>query len=537
MWMNDNSKTKEQLIAELVELRKKLEHYEHGPIAAPLLLDSVVENLPLMIFVKEAKTLDFVLFNKAGEDLLGYSRADLIGKNDYDFFPEDEAKRFIANDRQVLDNKQLLDISEETIQTVKGERILHTRKIPILDSQDKPVYLLGISVDITEQKNAQQALFLAKKQAESANRAKSDFLASLSHELRTPLNSILGFAQLLQMGRVNPLNPSQLTNVSQIIDGGTHLLKLINDVLDLASIEAGKTDFNIEEVPVKAVVDDCMDYVRANAALGNILLSTAFECNNRFVVGDETRIKQVLLNLLSNGIKYNQTGGSVTVACTKIGSTTLRISVTDTGKGIAEDMRAQMFLPFNRLGAELTDIDGTGLGLVVCKNLIEQMQGKIGFEAHNTGSTFWFELPLGEKTLNNTSTVKTTKPLKSQYKLNALVLYVEDNLSNIQLMEAICKNVEGMRLKTVTTAEKGIAIAQALQPDIIILDIDLPGMCGIEAAEYLRKSLRTANIPIVGLSARAMPADIDSALDAGFEQYLTKPINVGKLMETLTDLM
>ena len=263
-----------------------------------------------MVFVKSSDDLRFVRFNKAGEELLGHAREDLIGKNDYDFFPPDEADFFSQKDREVLEERKLVDIPEEPIETKTGTRILHTKKLPILDEEGVPRFLLGISEDITERKEAEQQLREAKEEAERANRAKDEFLSRMSHELRTPLNAVLGFAQVLQMGS---LDTDESESVKQILRGGRHLLALIDEVLDISRISTGQLSISQEPVSVAAAIKEAVELVRPIAAERGIEFREE-AVNGSHVLADRQRLKQVLLNLLSNGVKYNRPGGIVSIS-------------------------------------------------------------------------------------------------------------------------------------------------------------------------------------------------------------------------------
>ena len=356
-------------------------------------LDSLIENLPHMVFVKDATDLRFVRFNRAGEELLGYPRAALVGKNDYDFFPKDEADFFTSKDREVLDGGHLVDIAEEVIDTANGQRILHTRKIPIRDEAGRPVYLLGISEDITERKQADDLLDAARAEADRANRAKTEFLSRMSHELRTPLNAILGFSQLLAL---DELTDEQRSYVGYVDGAGRDLLQLINEVLDLSRVEAGGMAVAADIVPVGEVIAEVAALVGPLASPRGIEIDAPSPGADVIVVADRQRLKQVLLNLVTNAVKYNHATGRVKVRCRSAGER-VRISVQDTGPGIAAELVHRLFRPFERLDADALQVEGTGIGLALAKGLVEAMGGTIGVKSTlGRGSTFWFELPTTE---------------------------------------------------------------------------------------------------------------------------------------------
>ncbi len=360
--------------------------------SAQAFLDSVIENIPDMVFVKDAESLKFVRLNRAGEALLGFSRLELIGKGDADFFPKEQADFFIEKDREVLKNGVMIEIEAENLRTRYGaERILHTKKIPIMGNNGNPEFLLGISRDITEQRLTEAHLQAAKAEADRVSKAKSEFLSRMSHELRTPLNAVLGFGQLLEMSE---LAESQRDYASHIIRAGQHLLNLINEVLDVSRIETGALSLSFQPVNVADVIAETVNLVRPLAAQRNISLSNEVADDaDLFVVADRQRLAQVLLNLLGNAIKYNLEGGSVVVFCESRAGNLLRIVVRDTGPGISPEQQKRLFVPFERLAASMTKVEGTGLGLALARGLCEAMQGSIGVESEvGKGSSFWVEL-------------------------------------------------------------------------------------------------------------------------------------------------
>ena len=396
----------------------------------------------------------------------------------------------------------------------------------------------GTGADVTELRKMQENMIRAKEEAETANMAKSGFLSSMSHELRTPLNAILGFGQMLQYNPKEPLTESQQTSVEYILKGGEHLLDLINDVLDLAKIEAGKVELSIENIASLDIITECRELVDEMAAKRHITITTPDAGQNtKLIRADYTRVKQVCLNLMSNAIKYNLEGGSISISLEEVNAGLLRFSVSDTGPGIPLEKQSGLFTAFNRLGAENSDIEGTGIGLVVSRDLIEMMEGKIGFDStEGVGSTFWFELPLcqnqGDEQAASVKTVPsgTGEHLKE---IHATMLYVEDNPSNLQLMELITSRVEGLEMISAHTAELGIDLAKSKLPDIIILDINLPGMNGFEALKILQNDTETRTIPVLALSANATRTDIENGEAAGFLKYLTKPIKVTEITDAI----
>ncbi len=373
----------------------------------------------------------------------------------------------------------------------------------------------------------------ARAAAEKANLAKSDFLSSMSHELRTPLNAVLGFAQLLASEEPPP-TASQMRALEQILKGGWYLLRLINEILDLAMIESGKLTISRETMGLADVLDDCQAMIAPQALKRGISLHFPVLEQAYFIHADRTRVKQVMINLLSNAIKYNRPGGSVVVACTPGAGDTLRVSVSDTGAGLTGVQVEQLFQPFNRLGQQDGQEEGTGIGLVVTRQLVELMGGTIGVEsAVGAGTTFWFELSASAAPALAPASQVPPRALAAADAPPRTLLYVEDNPANLALVEQLIERRSDLKLLTATDGFQGIQLAQAYQPDVILMDINLPGVSGYGCLKILREDRATAHIPVLALSANAMPRDIAKGLQAGFFRYLTKPINVIEFMAAL----
>lgn len=380
------------------------------------------------------------------------------------------------------------------------------------------------------------ALQAAKLTAEKANLAKSDFLSNMSHELRSPLNAILGFAQLIESGTPPP-TPAQRQSVDQILQAGWYLLVLINEILDLALIESGRLSLSPEPILLADVLSDCRGMIEPLAMKNGIALTFPHFDGTPYVKADRTRLKQVLINLLSNAIKYNRTGGSVEVICTTSLTKRTRIAVHDTGNGLPPEKLAQLFQPFNRLGQETGSAEGTGIGLVVSKRLVELMGGEIGAESTvGVGSVFWIELHAthAPQLLAAAAELKATEvpPVHTDAPQHTL-LCVEDNPANLLLVEKLMERRPDIRLLVAKDGIRGVEMARAARPDVILMDINLPGISGLIALGILADDPKTAGIPVIALSANAMPADIEKGLTAGFFRYLTKPIKVNEFMETL----
>jgi len=390
-----------------------------------------------------------------------------------------------------------------------------------------------VLTDISERKRAERERNQALAAAEKANRVKSDFLSSMSHELRTPLNAILGFAQLIESGSPPPTDTQQ-RSIEQILHAGWYLLELINEILDLALIESGKLALTLEPVALAEVMQECRAMTEPQGQNRGVVVNFAACTFPKFVLADRTRLKQILINLLANGIKYNKPGGTVTVDCQAAGPGRIRIGVRDTGTGMAPDRQAQLFQPFNRLGQEANAQEGTGIGLVLCKHLVELMGGVIGFEsAVGKGSLFWIEMNLAsEETASSTSLLTIPQPMLTEPAFFTL-LYVEDSTAHRMLVEELIARRPDIRLLSAADAEAGIEMARVSQPDIILMDINLPGINGTQALKILALDPATAHIPVIALSANSIPRDIENGLAAGYFRYLTKPIKVNEFMGVL----
>jgi len=375
----------------------------------------------------------------------------------------------------------------------------------------------------------------AKAVAEKANLAKSNFLSSMSHELRTPLNAILGFAQLLEAGTPPP-TATQTERLHQIIKAGWYLLDLINEILDLAVIESGKLSLSLEPLSLSDVLLECQAMIGPQAQQRGINIRFDKVDPTWFAHADHTRVKQVLVNLLSNAIKYNREHGTVEVTCTAISPERVRIGIRDSGAGLPPEKLAQLFQPFNRLGQETGAEEGTGIGLVVTKQLVELMGGTIGVESTvGVGSEFWIELVrdvMPQLAAENVMAAELAPLAQGNAPLRTL-LYVEDNPANLMLVEQIIEGIPHVRMLSARDATLGIALARAHLPEVILMDINLPGLSGIQALKILREDPATAHIPVLAISANAMPRDIKQGLEAGFFRYLTKPIKINEFMQAL----
>ncbi|TMQ03076.1 MAG: PAS domain S-box protein [Deltaproteobacteria bacterium] len=394
--------------------------------------------------------------------------------------------------------------------------------------------------DVTDDVLRAEELRASRETAEAASAAKSEFLSSMSHELRTPLNAILGFAQLLERDRKQPLSERQLERLGHVLRGGEHLLRLIDDVLDLSRIEAGRIMVSPEPVDVRSVIEEVITTLEPMAGRAGIAIQRGELPEVPRVVADRTRLAQILMNFGSNAIKYGKHGGHVQFTLAAPAPGIVRITVIDDGIGIPVDKRDKVFEPFQRAGQETGPIEGTGIGLTITKRLAELMRGRVGFTSEvDRGSAFWVEMPIHRRATHDVAPTKpapTTSPLAIG-ELRHKVVYIEDNPSNIAFMQDLIEDLPSVQLFTAPTAEIGLELVRAHLPQVVIMDINLPGMNGFDAAQRLREWPETKHIPVIGLSAAALLKDTSRAKDAGFYRYLTKPVKVAELTRVLEELL
>ncbi|HEX3068723.1 MAG TPA: PAS domain S-box protein [Thermoanaerobaculia bacterium] len=483
--------------------------------------------------------------NKQMEALTGCTRDELIGAPFKSYFTDPD--RAEAGIKLVLSETKVTNY-ELTARARDGKETDVSYNATTFYDRDRRLQgVFAAARDVTERKRLDEVLHDKNVELESvrvvadkANLAKSDFLSSMSHELRSPLNAILGFAQLMESDAPAPTQ-AQGDSISQILKAGWYLLDLINEILDLAMIESGKLSMSLEPVALTEVMLECQAMIEPLAQRRGINMTFPTFDTPFSVRGDRTRIKQVLINLLTNAIKYNEVGGSVVVGCCASTTTgSVRMTVTDTGAGLSPEKLSQLFQPFNRLGQEGNTEEGTGIGLVVSKRLVELMDGVIGVESTvGTGSVFWVEL---------LSTAPLTLPARMELAVDLTVaidpgarirtlLYVEDNPANLKLIEKLVARRHDIRLLSAIDGTRGVELARTCQPDVILMDINLPGISGIDALKILREDKSTSHIPVVALSANAIPRDIQKGMEAGFFRYLTKPIKVADFTDALNAAM
>ncbi|HLZ68780.1 MAG TPA: PAS domain S-box protein [Dehalococcoidia bacterium] len=478
-------------------------------------------------------------WNAGAERILGYQADEMLGQHFSRFYPP-EAVATGAPERELQaarDEGYVHDIGVR----VRKDGSRFWSEVVLTALRDEHGGLQGfakVTQDITARLESERELQHAKEEAEQANLAKSEFLSRMSHELRTPLNAVLGFAQLLEF---DPLEPQQQKNVERILKAGRHLLELINEVLDIARIESGRLPLSPEPVRLREVVTETLDLVRPLAAEHEISVSLAgdAEIDGRFVLADRQRLKQILLNLLSNAVKYNRDQGSVSVVCSAPAAGRLRISVRDTGRGIPAAKLSRLFQPFDRLGAETTEVEGTGLGLALSRRLAEAMGGTIGVESTiGAGSVFHIELiEAADPLLQQTFAAPAGEPRPEPSGRTQRVLYIEDNLSNLELVEQILERWPGVGSLAAMQGRLGLDLAFQHRPDVILLDLHLPDMNGLDVLQVLKANPETAAIPVVILSADATPGQVERLLTAGAHAYLTKPLDVAEFLTVVADAL
>jgi len=476
-------------------------------------------------------------WNSGAQRIKGYSAEEIVGQSFTRFYSSKDAERGAPT--RDLEAARTRGRFEDEGWRMRRDGSTFWANIVLTAVLDHVGNLRGfaqLTRDLTGRRQAEDEIAKAKAVAEKTSLASVEFLSGMSHELRTSLNAILGFAQLMESEQPPP-TPSQKESVAKIVQAGWYLMELINEVMDLAMIESGRLSWSLEPMSLADVMHECQAAIEPQAQKSGIRMTLPEIDGQCFIKADRTRVKQVLTNLLSNAIKYNRPGGSVVVECTVSAPQRVRISVTDTGAGMQPDQLAQLFRPFSRVGQETSAAAGAGIGLVVTKRLVELMGGAIGVRSHvGKGSVFWIELVTAAAprlTAGDEARIPLTGPVIRPGAAPRTLLYVEDNPANLQLVEQIIARRPDMRLLSARNGPLGIALARSARPDVILMDINLPGMSGIKAMQMLRAETVTAHIPVVALSANAIPRDIERGLEAGFFRYLTKPIKVAEFMDTL----
>jgi PAS domain S-box-containing protein len=469
------------------------------------------------------------------ERLFGISRADRKG-HDVRFIvhPDDRFEYVAALERLFLpDTDDTITMRFRAHHSDGRWMRIQTRARLLRNVDGQVPRAVMISRDVTEEFAAQEAMRNAKEEAEQSNLAKSEFMSRMSHELRTPLNSVLGFSQILQMELDSP---DQQELVDHIFKSGSHLLELINEVLDISRVESGHISVSIESVSINDVVDECVRIMTPQASEAGIDLIDHVAKDTQ-VLADQQRLTQVLLNLVSNAVKFNSEHGTVTIGSeTRDGR--VRLNVVDTGPGIEPEMVERLFTAFERLDADARGIQGTGLGLAHSKSLIEVIGGSVGVESvPGKGSTFWIDLPATDVPRLSAPTPRVRAVATEPALPDATVLYIEDNVSNIHLIERLLSNRTTVHLVTSLQGGMGIELAQQLKPALILLDVHLPDLHGFDVLQRLREDPRTKDIPVVVLSADATDWQTTRFLEGGANDYLTKPFDLHRLLEMLDEYL
>ena len=533
------AETNQNLLSEIEE-RKRL---DEALMASEQSYQTVVENVNEVIFQTDAEGL-WVFLNKSWERVTGFSVSESIGKPFLGFVHPDDWERNNALFLPLI-NREKDDCRHEVRYMTKdgGFRWIEVFARLGLNDDNEITGTYGTLQDITERKKTDEIIQNARFEAEKANLAKSEFLSRMSHELRTPMNSILGFAQLLDMG---DLQPGQKKGVSHIMRSGKHLLDLINEVLDISRIEAGHLSLSLEPLRISDVIQEILDIVRMQANERKIKLELLDSDENLlYIKSDKQRLKQVLLNLIGNAIKYNKNEGTVLVSSRLIpedetGISMVRISVQDTGIGISAADLPKLFHPFERIGAEKTETEGTGLGLSVVKKLVEAMHGVVGVESKpGKGSTFWIDFPWSRGLTEMSDKVSLLNGLeKTLMNKNGLILYIEDNLSNVELVaEILASQRSNIRLITNSKGKMAVQLATEFKPDLILLDLNLPDIHGSEVLKILQATESTRSIPVVVISADAMPRQVEKLILEGAKNYLTKPLDLNVLLKIIDEFI
>ena len=475
----------------------------------------------------------FLSVNAACEVLWGYKADELLGKRYIDFVFEEDRPKTEAVAKDLLSTGKVTDFVNRY--TRKDGTLVDVLWSAAWSAKDRIMFC--VAHDVTDRARIEKALREAKEEADRANHAKSDFLSRMSHELRTPLNSILGFGQLLD--RQSPTE-TQRPRVRYILSAGRHLLNLINEVLDISRIEAGTLQLSVEPVCLEEAIGEALDLMRPLAAERTITLTTSSSLDNAtYVLADRQRLKQVLLNLLSNAVKYTAVQGSVTVSFAASGEDLTRISVHDTGAGIPVEKLARLFTPFDRLGAEQSAIEGTGLGLSLCQRLVQAMHGSIGVNSTlGRGSTFWLDLPPSKSPLQTLADTRSGSAVEAQFADESRrILYIEDNFSNVTLVDQMLAERPTFELMTAIQGRVGLELARQHTPDLILLDLHLPDMPGWQVLAQLKADHLTRGIPVVVISADATAPQIKRLLSAGARAYLTKPLDVVEFFRVIDETL
>ncbi|MCW9025446.1 MAG: PAS domain S-box protein [Gammaproteobacteria bacterium] len=481
--------------------------------------------------------------NEALCNMLGYDEAEMLGKTPMDFVDEDNQQIFIEQTSKIGNtNHRVYDV---TLNKKDGtELYTHFNATTLRNEKQGAIAAYAFVTDLSQHYKVEQALINAKEESDRANNAKSSFLSSISHELRTPMNAMMGFAQLLNLGMSGELNDKQQQAVENIMKAGNHLTDLIDQVLELSKVEAGELAINNSEVNYLDVLKECLVLVQPRIdETGVRVIKDYKESDFPVLVSDSTRLKQVLLNLITNAVKYNSENGEIVLSVKEQSNNIFRVCIKDTGTGIPVDKHDNVFKPFDRLGKEAGTIEGTGIGLTLSKKIMELLGGDIGFESQEgKGTVFWIDVPM-----TRDKPVGLRNELVDEFSLQhrcqkeecplKTVLYIEDNPLSMDLMKIVVEEFPNINMLSANTGDKGIQLAIENHPDLILMDINMPGMNGFDALKILQKSPASCDIPVVAVTAAAMPREVDQGLTAGFVDYLIKPIDIKKTMDMISGVL
>lgn len=496
-------------------------------------IQAILDHSPVVVFVTDTDGR-YRMLNSASTSLTGRPPQELIGRSAADVFPADTANHLRANLQRVIAEGRAITF-EESFATGSGHRVYSVIRFPLRDENGDITGVCGMSLDITEQRAAAEAVQQARAEADRANHAKSDFLSRMSHELRTPLNAMLGFAQLFDR---DEMTPDERENVRHILEGGRHLLDLVNEVIDISRVESGTLALSNEAVDVADAIASAIGTIRPLAAQRGITTHAPGRTGRGLAVfADRQRLRQVLLNLLSNAVKYNHPGGSISVS-SEATDGRVRIAVRDTGPGIRPELLSRLFHPFERLGAEQSAVEGTGLGLALSKALCEAMGGQLRVDSIvDQGTTFTIDLAETEAAAVMDDPVVDGREPESAEAAVGTIVYIEDNAANARLMERIIARRQGLRLIHVGDGVTGVEVVRRQRPALVLLDLQLPGMSGDAVLRELWMNPATRSIPVVVLTADATRGLSERLVRAGAKACLTKPLDVQQVLRTIEQLL